>query len=110
MSTNSTIGIEKQTKRIYCHWDGYPSYMLPILNEHYNTVEKIKELIDLGAISMLAPKIKPSENSKHSFNTPEDGVVIAYHRDRGEDLMFEYSKNCEYNYTFNPKTKERIVK
>ena len=33
MSTNSTIAVktEKGYEGIYCHWDGYPEYMYPLL-------------------------------------------------------------------------------
>lgn len=53
---------------IYNHWDGYPSNMLPLLNDNY--IGKIDELLDLGDISSLAPTLQDT---------------IFYKRDRGED-------------------------
>lgn len=38
----------------YIHWDGYPSRRLPILINHYNTPDKVKELFSHGAASGLS--------------------------------------------------------
>ena len=87
MATRSRIGILRNNvvQSIYCHWDGYVEHHGPILLEHYNAYEKISELMNLGNISSLAPKIAPTGN--HSFDEPEDDVVVAYHRDRGEPFL-----------------------
>ena len=77
MSTRSHIGIWNEDGSldvIYCHWDGYPSYNGALLLHHYQDPEKIRELIALGDISLLAESVKPAE-----------GVVVAYGRERHED-------------------------
>lgn len=87
MSTRSNIGIlEKDGKvtYIYCHWDGYVEYVGAVLNEFYNTDEKIRELIALGAISSLGKYINPPEGKIHTFDNPLDDVTVAYCRDRKE--------------------------
>lgn len=71
---------------IYSHWDGYPSNNGKILLESYTDAEKVKELISLGSISRLAPNINPDpKKGKHTFDNPQDDVVVAYGRDRGEN-------------------------
>lgn len=88
MATRSRIAIEKPdgtVESIYCHWDGYPENNGQILVEHYGDHEKVQALIDLGDISSLAPEVSAYNPAKHSFNDPEDGIVVAYGRDRGED-------------------------
>jgi hypothetical protein len=97
MATRSTIALDldkNHVKVIYCHFDGYPEHHLPILTEHYNTVEKINELLDLGDLSVL--NITPD-------------TCIAYGRDRYEkgtearklNKAIEYTQNFEdYNYLF----------
>lgn len=87
MATNSHIGIintDGSVDIIYCHWDGYPSHHAPILLNHYNTIDKVQELVQLGDISSLEQNISPNTDT-HSFDKPEPNVVVAYHRDRGED-------------------------
>ena len=87
MSTRSAIILRLNDgtyQGIYSHWDGYPSHNGKILFDHYKTYEKVNELVDLGSISVLASTIKPS-NTSHDFANCEDGVVVAYHRDRGDD-------------------------
>lgn len=109
MSTNATIRISKNLctegetqKKSYVHWDGYPKNMLPLLNDHYNTLEKAKELIALGNLSSLCKRVKPEPGENHSFESQASGVTVAYHRDRGEDLEWcDINERHEYNYKFN---------
>lgn len=85
MSTRSNIAIKRKNekvKTIYCHWDGYLSYNGDILLHHYQDINKINELIDLGNISSLNKEVKPTK--EHTFDKPQEGVVVAYGRDRGE--------------------------
>ena len=54
MSTRSRIGLELPNGNIYSvyhHWDGYPEWLGVTLNEHYNTDDKVRELIDGGNMS-----------------------------------------------------------
>ena len=55
-----------------------------ILINHYTDPAKVSALIDLGDISSLGKNIIPKTN-KHSFDTPEKQVTVAYMRDRGEE-------------------------
>lgn len=112
MATRSTIAIKHDDgtiRVIYCHWDGYPSNNGRILLEHYNTPEKINALLDLGAVSILAPSMQCPAG--HTFDTQKDGYTVFYIRDRGESEAVckaavlpnekEYNKTGEeYNYLF----------
>jgi hypothetical protein len=115
MATRSRIGIETKdvrgnviVKSIYCHWDGYPSNNGKILLESYQDREKVETLIRLGDISSLHDEVEPS--GPHSFNDPQPGVTVAYHRDRGEDLRHPHVNHSrdaffrsdveEYGYLF----------
>ena len=86
MSTNSTIAVKTDNgyKAIYCHWDGYPEYMYPLLRDWYSTQERAEALVNLGDASFIAKRLTPSQDSNHSFDHPEEGVSIFYHRDRDE--------------------------
>ena len=101
MSTNSRIAvrIEEGYKTIYCHWDGYPEYMYPMLTNNYGTEEKALALVSLGDASLISEKLEPTKLC-HSFDCPEEGVCVFYHRDRGED--WDYTKPRIYQ------TKEKI--
>lgn len=129
MATRSTISIKEgnEFKTIYCHWDGYPQNNGKILLEHFQDEEKVKKLIELGDISRLSPNLEPTETSvhiktvfskgkivrkefpdaEHSFETPHEGVVIAYGRDRGEKKIeartykVSIEESEEYNYLFS---------
>ena len=118
MGTRSRIAIQNADgtlESIYCHWDGYPSNNGVILQEHYQDEAKVRELIALGDLSILAPHTTPE--GSHSFDKPEDGVCVAYKRDRGEsgvdprksdnlsDLIELTDRSWgEWLYVFNPQT------
>jgi hypothetical protein len=56
MATRSRLGYQLpdgSILSIYCHYDGYLEHNGVKLQEHFNTDEKVKELIDLGDISCL---------------------------------------------------------
>lgn len=113
MATRSTIAVvnpDNTVDQIYCHWDGYIDNNGKILLEHYTDYNKIKELIDLGSISQLEKNVNPSTES-HAFNNAEPDVVVAYHRDRGEDKhinhfntlteFYDEYQGEEFNYLWN---------
>jgi len=87
MSTRSNIGIlekDKTVRMIYCHFDGYLSWVGKILLEHYTDESKVRELIALGDISSLCENVAPPPGMKHTYDTPIKNVAVAYYRDRGE--------------------------
>jgi hypothetical protein len=56
MSTRSRVGLELadgSILSIYSHYDGYPEWAGRILRTHYNTREKVEELVDGGDVSCL---------------------------------------------------------
>ena len=59
MGTRSRIGIQLSDNSIlsvYHHWDGYPQWLGRILKTHYNTKEKVTDLIDGGDMSVCWTK------------------------------------------------------
>ena len=54
MGTRSRIGIQLKDNSVlsvYCHYDGYPEFNGRVLENHYDTVEKVRNLIDGGDMS-----------------------------------------------------------
>ena len=94
MSTPSFIGIlrkEGVLEFVYCHSDGYPSYLGKMLLGHYNTPGLATALVNLGSLSSVHERLAPDNGEAHSFDAPsrggsKGGVTTAYHRNRGEDL------------------------
>lgn len=102
MATRSRIAIENgdgSVTSIYCHYDGYPTYVGVILQEHYTDPEKVKKLISLGDISSLYPNVDIPEGVKHDFENRADDITVAYHRDRGEH--FSQRKDYSVEEFFN---------
>lgn len=114
MSTNALISVmtknshnEDIYKTIYCHWDGYLSHLGAILFKNYNTAELADALVSLGDASCIEEKLTPT--GEHSFDKPENGVCVFYHRDRGEDWgntkprelwAVEFRKDNKFVYTY----------
>jgi hypothetical protein len=96
MSTHCGISVKVDGKyrTIYCHWDGYPKYMLPMLQENYNTYDLAAKLVSFGDASSIEARLEPSPDSTHSFDSPEKGVCVFYHRDRGQDWAETYPVDC----------------
>ena len=83
MSTRSGIGTlnsDVTTESVYCHWDGYPEHNRVILSKYYTKEEIVREL------SSLHESIDPDKGMEHSFDNPQEGVCIYYHRDRGRKM------------------------
>jgi hypothetical protein len=92
MATRSRIGLELSDGSIlsaYAHWDGYPEWMGRILRTHYNTKEKVAELIDGGDMS------SPWTNAGFTNETVEQGPL--YYSQRGDNCPPRLDANlCEY--------------
>ena len=99
MATRSYIGIHNSdtdtVDYIYCHFDGYLDHVGRILVNYYTDPARVRQLIALGSISSIGadPTAQPvvSNNGYPDVNVTknEQGVpieVVAYHRDRGEQL------------------------
>jgi hypothetical protein len=94
MSTRSMILEEQKDGRylgIYCHYDGYLEYNGRILMTHYKSRRKVRELLELGDLSRLAPRLKPRSNRPHNFYSAQSDVCVFFGRDRGE-----IATNAEY--------------
>jgi len=97
MGTRSRIGLELKNGSIlsvYHHWDGMPSWLGRILQTHYNTREKVAELIDGGDMSCCwtDEKFRTEEGVE---NKAEYGPQ--YYSERGENCPPRLDKDlCEY--------------
>ena len=100
MATRSRIGYVNEAGSIvsaYCHYDGYPQHNGKILLKHYNTIDKVRELVIEGDMSCLRPTCRKVEG--HTFDNPDGNVTVYYGRDCGE-------KNTEAKVC---KTKDELV-
>lgn len=114
MGTSAIIGIKDSNnnslikKGIYCHYDGYPSYVGSILSKYYNTTARVLALIELGDISCLGKDLEPNElvrrfgfdgvfnpefkklskeeQERLEKDSEQNPCTIAYCRDRGEEF------------------------
>ncbi len=89
MGTPSAIAVKTDAgyKTIYCHWDGYPSHMYPLLRDWYATHERAEALVSFGDASSINKRLVSSHDSAHSFSKPEEDVCVFYHRDRGDTWL-----------------------
>jgi hypothetical protein len=94
MATRSRIGIQLSDGSIlsaYHHWDSYPSWLGRILKTHYNTREKVAELIDGGDMSLCWTDERWDDSGV-------EGVYGSqYYSQRGEDCPPRHDAN-KYDY------------
>ena len=98
MATRSRIGLQLSDDSIvsvYCHYDGYPEFNGRVLRTHYDTIEKVRELIDGGDMSCAW-----TNAGWKNETLPETGAL--YYSARGEDCpprhdetMTEFFNNGE---------------
>jgi len=113
MGTRSRIGIELTDGSIlsaYHHWDGYPEWLGRILQTHYNTREKVEELIDGGDMSSCWTKDRWNKIDKELEDSTEETYGPQYYSQRGEDCpprldvdilgYLHPDKSEEYAYIF----------
>ena len=97
MSTRARIGIELKNGSVlsvYHHWDGYESWLGRILKTHYNTRQKVAELIDGGDMSCAWTNERWS-NDLLDRHREEYGPN--YYSYRGEDCPPRLDADlCEY--------------
>ena len=116
MSTRSRIGIQLSDDSIlsvYHHWDGYPEWLGRILNTHYNSKNKVEELIDGGDMStcwtnerwtgkQLAPYVKEikeqEEYGPQHYSQRGEDCPPRLDKDLGEYLLPDNSE--EFAYVF----------
>lgn len=124
MSTRSNIGVRNldgTIEYIYCHYDGYPEYNGKILAEYYTNINRVKELLKLGDLSVLGKFI----GEKQDFDNRVKDCCLAYGRDRGETgvssstttlenllsnttIDYVYIFDGDYWECYNTNTKESI--
>lgn len=100
MSTRSFIGIKENNgtiKAIYCHNDGYLSYVGAILNSYYADRESVERLMDLGDLSVLGVNpIDGGWNNNFITNKTSDGFYlecIGYRSRPENDVDFKVYKD-----------------
>ena len=82
MGTRSRIGIQLQDNSIlsvYCHYDGYPAFNGRVLRDNYDTIEKVRNLIDGGDMSCTW-----TNAGWNNETLPESGPL--HYTARGESL------------------------
>jgi hypothetical protein len=94
MATRSRIGIQlsdESVLSVYHHWDSYPSWLGRILKTHYNTREKVAELIDGGDMSSCWTDERWDSETKVQEYGPQ------YYSQRGDDCPPRHDAN-KYDY------------
>ena len=113
MATRSRIGISLQDDSIlsvYHHWDGYPTWLGRILKTHYNTKEKVADLIDGGDMSCCWTNERWGDVNEYGGQMKKEVKEYGpqYYSQRGENCPPRYdlneteflSKGEEYSYIF----------
>ena len=86
MSTRSRIAVkfnDGSVKSVYCHHDGYLSYVGKTLLDFHNSQSLAELIVKYGDMSSLGQITEPLTEF-HSFENREKNVSVYYGRDRKE--------------------------
>ena len=122
MSTRARIGLKLEDGSIlsaYHHWVGYPEWLGRILKQHYNTKEKVAELIDGGNMSSCysdnvfdyekqefvkrdpQPEYYGGENERPRLS--KNFTQFAFDSKDGEEFLYLFSENEWNGFSINHK-------
>jgi hypothetical protein len=98
MSTRTIVSAKMRGKvySIYCHHDGYPEHMAPVLLEHYNTQEQVEALILLGNTSTIyetPEECCPYSRGEGAEPYENNAPTVTDEWERNEGFHFEYHWN-----------------
>jgi hypothetical protein len=99
MATRSLIGVKDNDgiRFIYCHFDGYPDRMLPILRTHFADIEKVEALIKLGDLKILGNGLEETIAFETNLNDKNIGAV----KNEQEFLEAIGKIHADYGYLFD---------
>ena len=97
MATRCRIGIqtENSIRHVYCHWEGYPEHILPIITKWDR--EEFERLMEKGDLSFLHDTVAETEKQnefygnspaqevfeEHNFWVTKDGIIYIFFRKKG---------------------------
>lgn len=120
MSTRSWIGIKQKDQSlnlVYCHYDGYIEHNGLLLQNYYQTIDKIKQLIKNGSIRILNETVESTEyfdeqnfiqyksidDLKQDMMTNKHLIVIEYFYYFDEEVNTWFVGEIDYDSDFNAK-------
>ena len=101
MATRSRIGIELSNGSVlsvYHHWDGYPEWLGRILKTHYNSRDKVAELIDGGDMSTCWGENHQPEyySARGEDCPPRHDNDLAEYLQNGEEFAYVYTQSGDW--------------
>ena len=122
MSTNARIGLglaDGSVLSVYHHWDGYPEWLGRILNQEYNTKEKVAELLDGGNMSSCwsdnvydydkqefvkrDPQPEYYGGDSEAPRLSKNFTQFAFDSKSGEEFLYLFSENEWNGFSINHK-------
>ena len=115
MSTRCRIGLKvgNKVESIYCHHDGYPRGIHSVgqtLKDHYNDLNKIKQLMDLGDISGLGENPIADPKGWDLRLSSDHSMCIAYSTrgdtdidkwiDESEEMYAKYASDSDAAFVY----------
>lgn len=113
MGTRSYIGLKEKDESlifVYCHWDGYVENNGDILVNHYESEEKVRELLKNGSFSALEPN---SNQISYYANSENPSELEMYTFNDVDELKKDFKNDkwigIEFFYIFDTDTNQWIV-
>jgi len=109
MATRSAVGYflpSGKVKAAYVHWDGSPSTRLPLLNEHFPTLEDVVALVKPGSMSSIMTREVWNSGSylKEEDGTPlyDEQGFLRYENDRDPQPLYHHERGNDGPWNGGP--------
>lgn len=102
MATRCRIGIqtENSIRHVYCHWEGYPEHILPIITKWDR--EEFERLMEKGDLSFLHDTVDETEKQNEFYGNSPAQEVFEEHNfwvtKDGIDYIYLFSKEGNIKY------------
>lgn len=102
MATRCRIGIqtENSIRHVYCHWEGYPEHILPIITKWDR--EEFGRLMEKGDLSFLHDTVAETEKQNEFYGNSPAQEVFEEHNfwvtKDGIDYIYLFSKEGNIKY------------
>ena len=99
MATSAIVCVDdgSKVKCVYNHFDGYPSNLGNILNDHYNSWTAANKLIDAGKYGFSSIEKTIGECEPYSEDDPTEMKVV---NSVAAAKQYGRSMHCDYLYVY----------
>ena len=99
MGTHCMIAIEDKdgsVRYIFCHYNGFPAHMVPLLKKHYMTREGVNHLLSEGGIVSLEDGIMDRHESRMEWAKDRQAFMSEWRMTLSVPYLYIFTQDDEW--------------